>query len=349
MAARILRGAIVGATSLLGKELADELNQTPLAAWDIIPLDSAEAAGQIAAAGDEAVVIQPITAAAIAGVDVVFFAGDGAAARDHWRAAHAAGVAIVDLTGALEDVPDVLVRSPWVQGGPSPDLATVGVAAGHPAALMLAIAAERLQQHFGLRRMAATVLEPASEQGSAGVDEMHGQTVALLTFKPLVRDVFDAQAAFTMRASLGDAAKANLQAVAARIEREFAALVGDKAAAAVVVQVLQAPVFHGSTASVFVELESNVSEDAVREALVTDILRVESLSEVSNEGVAGKGEIAVAVRAAGRPQQDAMQSHAAPGSAFWLWMAADNLRLTARNAAICGVELAAIRPIAGVN
>ena len=32
------------------------------------------------------------------------------------------------------------------------------------------------------------------------------------------------------------------------------------------------------------------------------------------------------------------------GSAFWLWMAADNLRLSARNATACALELVQLKP-----
>jgi aspartate-semialdehyde dehydrogenase len=71
MTGRVLRGAVVGASSLLGKELAEELNDSA-AAWDLTLLDTAEAGGQITSAGDEALMIQPVSVEAMAGMDVVF-------------------------------------------------------------------------------------------------------------------------------------------------------------------------------------------------------------------------------------------------------------------------------------
>jgi aspartate-semialdehyde dehydrogenase len=59
----------------------------------------------------------------------------------------------------------------------------------------------------------------------------------------------------------------------------------------------------------------------------------------SNESAAGKGEVLLSVRPTSSKE----------GSAFWLWMAADNLRLAARNAAACALELAKLRPPSGVN
>jgi len=56
------------------------------------------------------------------------------------------------------------------------------VVPAHPAALALALLLERLQQAAPVRFAAATVLEPASEFGRAAMDELHQQTVSLLSF-----------------------------------------------------------------------------------------------------------------------------------------------------------------------
>jgi aspartate-semialdehyde dehydrogenase len=328
MAGKILRGAVVGASTLLGKELADELNSATSAVWDITLLDAEDAAGTITAAGDEALVIQTLSPLSFVGIEVVFFAGEGSTALEFWRAAQAAGASIVDLTGALEGLPHVLVRSPLVGRGAQPDLATVAEVSAQSAAIMLALAAEKLHA-TGLSRMAATVLQPASELGNAGVEEVHQQTVGLLSFKPLPKDIYDAQVAFNVVASLGAAAKANLKNTQETIHRHVGLLAGDGAANSVTLQLLQAPVFHGYTASIFVEISQSLNEEQVRQALLGDASELLEEDSPSNEMVAGKGEVLLRITA----------TTAKEGSAFWLWMAADNLRLAARNAVACALEL----------
>lgn len=338
MAGRVLRGAVVGASTLLGKELAEELNNSALATWDISLLDTAESDGQITAAGDEALVIQPISAEAFSGVDVVFFT-EASTAKLHWQLAHTAGASIVDLSGALEGLPQTIVRSPWVAQKGGPDLATVAVIAAHPVAVMLALVAQRLAP-LGVQRVAATVLEPASEQGSEGVDELHQQTVGLLSFQPLQKDLYDSQVAFSLRASLGGAAKFDLQKTASMIDRQLVALASKDAIAKIVFQLLHAPVFHGYTASVLVELSAESDAAKVRTALQGGVINTEIDDDLpSNESVAGKGELQVSVR----------QASATDASVYWLWMAADNLRLYVCNAVACAVELAANRPASGLN
>jgi aspartate-semialdehyde dehydrogenase len=338
MAGKILRGAVVGALSLVGKELVEELTSATAAAWDLTLLDTEESGRQITSAGDEALVVQPISAEAFVGVDVVFFAGEGSTALEFLKSAHEAGAAVVDLTGALEGQPGVIVRSPFIDGGVAPDLATRAIVSAHVVAIMLVLANARLKS-LGLLRMAATVLQPASELGSAGVEEVHQQTVGLLSFKPLKKDVYDSQVAFNVVASLGDSAKVSLETVSARIGRHIGVLSGGVVTDLIALQLLQVPVFHGYTASVFVELGSGVTVEDVRRALRGGELQVVEEASPSNESAAGKREVLVR----------AVRANAKEGSAFWLWMAADNLRLAARNAAACALELAALRPAKGVN
>ena len=332
MAGRVLRGAVVGASTLLGKELAEELNDSKAAVWDLTLLDGPEAGGQITSAGDEALVIQPVSAEAFAGVDVVFFAGEAATAREYWKAAHAAGASVVDLTGALEGLPGVVVRSGWIEAGAAPDLATVAVVVAQPMAAVLAVIETRLRP-LGLTRLVATVLQPASEMGSAGVDELHQQTVGLLSFQALQKDVYDAQVAFNVLASLGGAAKGDMERVRSTTVRQAALLAGGLSV--LQLQIVQVPVFHGYGASVFVEIASEVDEAEVRRALQGSVLQVVE-DAPSNESVAGESVMMVRLEAAG-------------GSGFWLWMAGDNLRLAVGNAAGCAQELVVLRPASGVN
>src|SRR5271168_432597 len=101
MTKKMNRIAIVGASSLVGKELSDALSESTLGASSFTLLDEEQAAGSVAAAGDEISFIQKIDASSFEGKDLVFFAGDAEAARKHWRSAMKASASMVDLTGAL--------------------------------------------------------------------------------------------------------------------------------------------------------------------------------------------------------------------------------------------------------
>ncbi len=334
MAGRQTRAAIVGASTLLGKELSEELKNSPAITWDLRLMDeTAEGEAQLTAAGDEAVVITPVSAAGFEGIDLVFFAGTPALTKEHWRDAAAAGAALVDLSGALEGEAGFAVRCPWLPGGVRPDLATAGVVAAHPAALMLAIAVDRLRR-LGLEALTATVLEPASQAGSLGLDELHQQTVSLLSFQSVPKEIYDTQVAFNLQNSLGEASRVQLGAVRETIRRHLRLLLGGDDST-VHFDVIQAPVFHGYTVSALATFANPVRDTDARTALNGGVVMADEETAPSNIAAAESGDLLCSVRADGPGPS---------GAAHWLWMAADNLRFAARGAIAAAMELAALRP-----
>src|SRR6202046_1426878 len=228
---REYRIGIVGAFSLVGKELSDELGTSLLAASDFVLLDVEDVAGQVTAAADEVSFIQRLEASSFDKMDFVFFAGDIEVTRKHWQDARRAGASIVDLTYALEGEKDVLVRARWVAevlgekaSQKLPDLKTPAVVAAHPVAVMLALVAGKLRVKFRLPTVAATVMEPASDYGRAAMDELHQQTVNLLSFQTLPREQYDAQVSFNLLPGLGEAARGKLGTTEERIRRHYARL-----------------------------------------------------------------------------------------------------------------------------
>jgi aspartate-semialdehyde dehydrogenase len=264
--------AIAGASTLVGRELKEALSESPLASANVVLLDEEEAQGQLDQVGDEATFVQAIAADAFEHIDFTFFCGSEDLTRKHWRSALRAGSTVLDLSGALDMETGVVVRAPWldVEGPASEaaavDLFTPAVVPAHPAALALALLLERLQRAAPVRFVGATLLEPASEFGRAALDELHLQTTSLLSFQGLPREHYDAQAAYNLLCGMGEAAKVSLSAVEARVRRHYAALSAGHLPA-LALQVIHAPVFHGHTFSIAVELERPVEVAAIEDAL----------------------------------------------------------------------------------
>ncbi len=333
--------AIAGASTLLGRELKEALSESPLATASFFLLDEEEAQGQLDQVGDEVTFVQAITEDAFEHVDFTFFTGTEELTRKHWRQALRSGSTVLDLSGALDRETGVLVRAPWLGSeAVTPDLFTPAVVPAHPAALALALLLERLQQAAPVRFAAATVLEPASEFGRAAMDELHHQTLSLLSFQGTPRAIYDAQVAYNLLGGLGESAAVSLSAVAARIRRHYDALAGGRWPA-LALQVIHAPVFHGHTFSIAVELERPAEISALEEALSGEHvdLVLEDTDSPSNLAATGQNDVLVRLR----PE--------APGarlsneiSRLWLWAASDNLRLHAQNAVECALDLRRLRP-----
>ena len=341
------RIAIVGAASLRGKELNDCLSESPFTAAEIVLLDDESATGQIDTSGEEVAFIRKVEADSFQRMDFVFFASTEATARQHWQNALRSGASIVDLSYALENEAKVLVRAPWVaeeMGGPvqghSPDLRTPAVVPAHPAAMALALLLARVKDAAAVRSAWATILEPASEHGRAAMDELHQQTVSLLSFQNLPREIYDTQVAFNLVPVFGEAAKIDLIATTDRIRRHYALLSSGRLPP-VGVQLVHAPVFHGYCISLGIELEHAATVEHLEAALSGDHVDIMpgDADAPSNLSSAGENEILVRITAEDGPQS----------KRFWIWAAMDNLKMSAENAVACALELRKLRPQGSVQ
>jgi aspartate-semialdehyde dehydrogenase len=338
------RIAIVGAASIRGKQLNEALSESSFAAAEFALMDDQQALGQLEAVGDEVTFIQPITAESFEHIDFTFFAGSGELTRRHWQAAQRAGSSIIDLSGALEGEPGVLVCAPWLQEAMgeaavagAPNLHTPAVVSAHPAALVLALLIERLQRAGAIRQVSATVMEPASEYGKAALDELHQQTVTLLSFQSIPLELYDVQVAFNTVAAFGESAKVSLADSEARIRRHYALLSGGRLPQ-LSLQLIHVPVFHGHTFSIAVEYERQVALEEIEATLSAPHVEVivGDADAPGNLNSIGDEDVSVRVRL---DEEGVSQSRR-----LWLWASADNLELSALNAVECAQELRKLRP-----
>lgn len=348
------RIGIVGAASLVGKELSDALGESLLATSDVVLLDDEGAEGQMTSSGDEVSFIQRLEPSSFERLDFVFFASDASVTKRHWEDARRAGATILDLTYALEGKKGVLVRSPWVaealevleagksHKGKEPDLSTHAVVVAHPAAMMIALAAARLRAQLPLVAVAATVMEPASQHGRAAMDELHQQTVNLLSFQGLPREQYDAQTAFNLLPKLGEAAAVKFAEVGQRIREEYASLVGSRLPS-LALHMAQAPVFHGYVVSMLIELAQPATLEQVETALAGEHIDIVSAESDPPSNLSATGQENVMLRVTSGTGGMGLQNR------FWLWMAADNLKLIALNAIACALELRKLRPLGKVQ
>jgi aspartate-semialdehyde dehydrogenase len=194
------------------------------------------------------------------------------------------------------------------------------------------------------------------------MDELHEQTVNLLAFQELPKNVFDVQVAFNMVAGYGPRSNFSLQGVAQRIRNHYRHIA--RGAPEPALQVLQAPVFHGHGFSVYLEMDSPVSIADLAQALAGEHVVVSSStvspsqdSRVSNSPIGnspihdspGKdspsNDLPTNVSAAG--QEDILVSLSNDPNhkhGVWLWATTDNLRIAALTAVECAETMTASRP-----
>jgi aspartate-semialdehyde dehydrogenase len=318
--------ALVGGDSLLGKEIRELFESSELPAnLSLIASDESEDSSIIAAGREEPVVISSLQVADLATARIAVLAGSKQSSQKAFERIQAVNpkAVVIDLSGTLEDQPTAQLRAPLIEPANYSAIGPIQVIA-HPAATALALFLIQLRKAGAIRASVINVFEPVSERGQAGLDELQKQTVGLLSLKPLSKDVYDAQVSFNMLSQFGSDSPHSLEEIELTIDRHLATLLAGAGSLTMPsLRLIQAPVFHGYSMSVWIEFEEARRRNEIVEALTSSNidLRAHDEEPPTNVGVAGQSGITVGSIAPDRNHP----------RAYWFWMVADNLRVAAEN------------------
>lgn len=324
------RIVIAGAASLRGKEIAEAIGESSLAAADLRLLDEEIAAGRLAAAAGEATVIQVLGDDSFEGASLVIFAGSAAFTSANIDRALASGARIIDMSGATISRTDAITWIPTLDAILPPSIAATSqpksaskiYASPDAGAIAAAILAAAFAE-WPDARISITLLRPVSERSQEAVEELEAQTVKLLSLQTLPKAVFDSQVAFNLTDRYGENCGEKLADVQSSTRRAIRAALPPSIAAPAI-RIIQAPVFFGYSFSAFVEFAKEPDVPAIEARLTASGFEIRSDSDEppSNVNVAGERKPLLA-----RPQSDANRPNG-----IWLWGVADNIRLAAANA-----------------
>jgi aspartate-semialdehyde dehydrogenase len=304
--------AIVGSTSLLGKELREMIESRAFPIGRMALLETEEYAGLLQEFAGEIQITQVITPDIFNDIDIAFFT----CAPEIMQAYVASGAKFpdltIDLTQAglngityLHGISDSrLLRTSGYFVNPQAETIVIGRILAH------------LHNTFLVESASVTILEPASERGNAGVDELQEQTVSLLNFQQVEKRTFAGQLAFNVLPE-----PIVLSRTERRILEQFDAIFG-KTFPKPAIAAVQVPVFHSHAFSMFVNVSASIEQLAAHFAQNAAFV-VEGMSEdASPVTVVGSDQIHIGrLRATGQSSI----GHA-------LWAVADNLRIAASNA-----------------
>jgi aspartate-semialdehyde dehydrogenase len=301
--------AILHPVNLLGKELQETLKRRG-GRWHDIRLLSTldDEIGTLTEVHGAAAIVNAYEPESLEGIDVAFFCGPMAANRPLLADLPAGTTAIVlSLDATPED------GTPIVAG-----VNTGAVSSGrvllspHPAVVLLAHLLHPLHL-FAPEEVVATVIQPASVQENAGLEELFEQTRQILAMTSRRSNpVFGTQLAFNLLPS---------PLSSEPVEAELRAVIQEPSIA---LQLLQGGVFHSVSASLYVRCASDPTLQAFRKAL----------SENPHLETADKPRLLGPIEAAASDKVLLGTVRKEGAGGFWLWAVMDNLtRGGAENAA----------------
>jgi len=315
-AARFLRAhiALFDATTLRGKAVKDHLvaRSFPTASVRLFTSNSDPEANLSEFGGEAMLVAQP-DIETLGHLDIAFLCGGPREGARYLDWAGRAGFVAIDLTGAANKG----TGAPVVNATVNPEALPTGagvIATPHPVSQLLSTVLGPIRRLGGLRRAEAVVLQPASTLDAAGVGELYQQTIELMNFKDIPKQVFGRQLAFNVFPAWPQERSEGPGEGRPDLEKEILAITGGDYTLAV--QAIQTPVFHGHAAMLHLVLEDGATRDDLRACFKgSDEVRW-----------ARAGERPTPVERAGEPGVLVAEIRGGPGDAsLWIWAVADDL------------------------
>jgi aspartate-semialdehyde dehydrogenase len=335
------RVAVVGASSLLGKELLTVLEERSFPISRLVTFEADEEEPDL-----PIVDLRENYQAAVRAQDVAEAELDFAFVAAHPRFAAsppaflrapggAAGgtpppaphCVVIDMAGSEElgEASRKPVRVPFLDRRfpPAGRAESWLYASAHPAVIVISSLLLHLAARFPLKSAVAQLFCPASEVGPRGIEELQKQTVNLLSFQKIPRKVFGAQLAFNLLPRLGRGERGSLAGLEGHLRAELRQYLGQRVPLPAL-RVVQVPVFYSWALSLYVEAATAVGPEKAAAALQGERLRLQRLSQdaPSQIEVTGSSDILV----------DGVMPDAEHPAGIWVWAVADNLRLAAVNA-----------------
>jgi aspartate-semialdehyde dehydrogenase len=306
--------ALFDSSTLIGKGVKRHLTRRrfPVGEVRLFDTGAVEEGGNLGEFGGEPLLAVRPDLDEMERIDLAFWCGRAGSGKDFLDWPGRGNFVAIDLTRSA----NVMPSAPLVNASVNPAAVKrhEGVLASpHPVSQFLSTVLAPLARSVPLAEVVSVVLQPVSEEGEQGIEELYRQTVGLLNFSEVPRDLFGRVLAFNVvPASLvpGEGPRDD------RLSWEVATILNDHSFAHGL-KVLHVPVFHCHASVSRLRFRQELSTEAIRKALAQEpTIRIrEGAGGATPAELAGEDHIVL-----GEIRPDP----SAPGC-FWLWGITDNL------------------------
>jgi aspartate-semialdehyde dehydrogenase len=300
------RIGIVNPLTLVGNEVKSILRERSFPYGKLVLLDSTgKNSGALTDVGDEPAVVTAISDDELEDCDLVFFCGPAASNREWIERYDEDNFIAIDLSQ-----PTTAEEGTLAVAGVNLDKIDGErlLVSPHPIAIPIALILHQIELLSRIESCTATVIQPASELGQEGVEELAKQTLSVLTVQSVPQEIFDRQLAF----NLYPAGEHHEELIVSQIK----SLTSPRADIALFVT--QGTIFHGHMFSLFIRTQDNLEVDAVTGKLRENaaIALPEGDQAFGTIDAAGKDEVLIAE----------VRRDPSIRTGFWVWAVCDNLR-----------------------
>ena len=260
-----LNVAIVGATGAVGIEMIKTLEKRNFPIGKLTLLASARSAGKTLPAFGQDVVVEELTAASFAGVDIALFSAGSGISKDFAPLAVQAGAVVVDNSSCFRMDDTVPLVIPEINGDDIKKHRGIIANPNCTTAITL-MALFPLHREFRVKRIFASSYQAVSGTGAQAIEELRAQVAAIAAGLPVEKKVYPHQIAFNVLPHVDSFLDSGYTREEMKMQNEGRRIMHHPTFKASVTCV-RVPVYRAHSVAVHAEFEKPVSLDRAREVL----------------------------------------------------------------------------------
>ena len=189
--------AVVGATGAVGEAMLGILEQRQFPINNIYPLASSRSAGNSVVFNGRSVEVGRLDEFDFSTVDLGLFSAGGSVSAEYAPKAMAAGCLVVDNTSYFRNDPEIPLIVPEVNLHALDQHQGI-IANPNCSTIQMVVALKPIYDAVGIRRINVATYQAVSGAGRRAIEELAGQTAALLNGKKPTIEVMPKQIAFNV-------------------------------------------------------------------------------------------------------------------------------------------------------
>ncbi len=325
--------AVVGATGAVGETMLSILEQRNFPVGKVYPLSSHRSAGKRIMFKGKSLVVEDLEEFDFSKVQIGLFSPGASVSKIHAPRAGAAGCVVIDNTSEFRRDADIPLIVPEVNPHAIAGYKERNIIANpNCSTIQMLVALKPIYDAVGIERINVATYQSVSGTGKPAIEELAGQTAALLNGKPIEPSVYPKQIAFNALPHIDVFMDNGYTKEEMKMVWETQKIFEDDS-----IQVnptaVRLPVFYGHSEAIHIETRDKISAAAARE-LLEKAQGVVVMDEHKDGGyptavTEGAGNDPVYV---GRIREDISHPRG-----LNLWVVADNIR---KGAALNSIQIA---------
>jgi len=257
--------AIVGSTGAVGQAMVAILEQREFPVGTLYPLASERSAGKTVMFRNKAVLVKLLESFDFSDVEIAFFSAGASVSAEHAARAVASGCVVIDNTSHFRNDPAIPLVVPEVN--PSALSSHSGIIANpNCSTIQMVVALKPIYDAVGITRINVCTYQAVSGAGNKAMEELAGQTAALLNGRPVEAKIMPKQIAFNAIPHIDSFQENGYTREEMKMVWETRKILEDQTIG-VNPTTVRVPVFYGHSEAIHVETREKISAQQARKLL----------------------------------------------------------------------------------